>query len=132
MDINNNFSSPQFRGVNVSKNTLKLMDRRGELNAFNNVLPELKRRGRKADITVYAVNRQRNGIAETTYGISIRPLNRLKDNVVTKLLGLSKNKQGDAVLSINDNKANEKTFIDLYNSAYYNRNYKKNITYQMM
>ncbi len=131
MNINNDLScKSQFKGVNISKNTRKIMEARGELDAFNKFLPELQRKGEKADITVYAVNRQFNCLPETTYGISIRPLNKLKDNAVTKFLGLSKNKQGDAIYSINSNMATEKTFRNLYNSAYYNRNYKPQINYQ--
>ena len=131
MNINSNLSTQtQFKGVNISKNTCHIMQARGELDAFNKFLPELLRKGKKANITVYAVNNSKNCQPQTTYGISIRPLNRLKDNAVTKLLGLSKNKQGDAILTINNNMATEKTFRDLYNSAYYNRNYKPQINYQ--
>lgn len=131
MNIDNNYAiRPQFGAVKVSKRTLGIMDARGELEAFNNILPDLQRKGKKANITVYATTGQMNGLPQVTYGVSIRPINKLKDNVVTKFLGLSKNKTGDAVCPINSNRASEQTFRDLYNSAFYNRNYGSEIKYQ--
>ena len=131
MEIGNSFSNrPQFKAVNISKNTKKILDSRGELEEFNKFLPELERKGKKADITFYAVNRMRNGIPTVAYGMSIRPLNRLKDNVVTKFLGLAKNKQGDSYIEINNRRATENIFRGLYNSAYSSRNYKGKLEYQ--
>ena len=121
MNINNNLSSrPQFTALNVSKNTLKIMDGRGELEEFQKLLPELQRKAKKSNITVYAVqgyDRQ----PHVLYGMSIRPLNRLKDNPVTKFLGISNNRCGDAFLEVNDNRATESTFRAIYNSAYMDR-----------
>ncbi|MCR5265925.1 MAG: hypothetical protein K6E29_04955 [Cyanobacteria bacterium RUI128] len=130
MNIDNNYAmKPQFSSLKISKRTLGIMDSRGELADFNKFLPNLQRKAKKADITVYAATRQNGFVPEVTYGISIRPLSKLKDNAVTKFLGLSKNKKGDAFFPINSNRATEKTFRDLYNSAYYNRNYKSGIVY---
>ena len=130
MEISHNLSvNPQFNGLKISKNTLRVMNARGEYEAFKKVLPDLERKSKNANITVYAVNKYGPFGTETIYGMSIRPLNRLKDNAVTKMLGLSKNKQGDAVIAINGDVATEKTFRALYDSTYYSRNYPSKIKY---
>ena len=123
MNINNNFSAqPQFTALHISKNTKAIMDCRGELDEFNKILPALERKAKKADITVYASKRQIGMTNNLAYGISIRPANKLKDNAVTKFFGLSKNKQGDSFITINNDRATAETFQNLYDQAYKSRN----------
>lgn len=125
MNINNVSATPNFQGVHVSKATKGIMMARGEYDAFNKVLPEFERRGKKANLTFYAVNSFAGGYPRVTYGLSIRPLNKLKDNSVTKALGLSNFKPADSFINIDNQMANENTFRALYDSAYTSRNYYK-------
>jgi hypothetical protein len=125
MNIGNNYSAQtSFNGLKISKNTKKIMDCRGELSEFEKFLPDLERKAKKADITVYAACRPSHISPQVTYGMSIRPLNRVKDNPVTKFFGLSKNRCGDAYVSVNNSRATENTFRDLYANAFRNRRCK--------
>lgn len=123
MNINQHYNCNQsFGALNMSKATKNIMLCRGELDEFNKFLPDLERKAKKANITIYAIQSCNANLPATTYGLTIRPQNTLKDNIVTRALGLSNNKgQGDAFISVNSRRANESMFRDLYASAFKNR-----------
>ena len=125
MNINSNPSqSVSFNAVRISAKTKKIMEARGEYEELKSFMPELERKGKCADIELYAAGSKRQGFPSMVYGMSIRPLNRLLDNGVTKFLGLSKNRTGDSFIVVNDGRATDKVFRDLYNEAFQDRRLK--------
>ena len=119
--MNNQLSvtpSTNFTSWNISKNTKKLMNARGELDALNNVLPEYQELGKKAKVTVYGqVGQFQDGTLRTTYGVNISPHVTFRNNPVTRFLGLSKENPGFSYVHVNAQKADENTFRNLFNDA---------------
>ncbi len=117
--INNNNLTPSFRGFNYSNKTKKILESRGEWSDFEKIIPEITRKGRNTNINFEITTIPSLYVfPETTIRCEIKPKNNIKSNPITRALGLA-NKQyyGYGQYNINDNRATEKTFRDIYESA---------------
>lgn len=128
MEINNAVAqnSPKFEGVKVSKKAMKAMISRGELPAFKEVLPELQRRGEKANIRISGHPFVFDNTTLMKYVCNIKPKNTLFDNPITRALGLSKSKSGFSYYGIHEGKMKKNDFEELYNEAYKDKRYMMN------
>lgn len=111
--INNNVN---FRSLNYSKNTKRLLEARGEWGEFEKIIPDMTRKAKNTNIRFDV---QQMGPMRTTLSCEIRPKNTLLSNPITRALGLAKKQySGDSYYPLNDKFATEKLFRGIYRDAY--------------
>lgn len=121
--INNNVN---FRGLNYSKGTKKLLQARGEWGEFQKVMPEMERKAKNTNIRFDV---QQVGLCRTNLSCEIKPKNTLLSNPITRALGLAKKQySGEAHYPLNDNYASENLFRGVYGDAYNAHRDKANLS----
>ncbi|GEM_PF-4577273 len=121
--INNNVN---FRGLNYSKNTKRLLEARGEWGEFKKVMPEMERKAKNTNIRFDV---QQVSPYRTNLSCEIKPKNTLLSNPITRALGLAKKQfSGEAHYPLNDQRSSENLFRGVYQDAYNAHRDKANLS----